>query len=265
MVEDRGTEVFPLADVDQHLRQRVGRIEHLVVLVRQADMEPHDPSQIRMAGSERRDEGGHGHEPPDMHVPHTAVDRLAIGGQVREEVAVVFLDVRVAVLAGREHEGDVAVEPALWIVVAIPANHFEEFDGQLLVERVFPRGEELVVVNATLAPVCSLFAEDVGLRAGGGVARSPEDAVGMGILRSEIVGDRAVIAGQRLTVVVPVHRHRHGIGDQRTEKCLPRRVDRLVCVGHRLVSLWLHTHPCGRTMEESSRRSCAPAARRSGR
>jgi hypothetical protein len=64
---------------------------------------------------------------------------------------------------GLEHEGDVVLQPALGVVVAGAAEEGEEGGGEAKVERVLPGRQELVVVDAALAPEAGLLAEDVAL------------------------------------------------------------------------------------------------------
>ena len=142
-------------------------------------------------------------------------------------MAVVFLHVGVAVLSRREHEGDIFIEPAFGVVVAVAAHQFGERQRQLEIERVLPRLQKLVVVDAALAPILRLLAQDVPLVVERRVARPPENAVGVGGFGGGIAGDRAVVAIERVAVVIPVHRHRHGIGNERP----PQGVETDVALG----------------------------------
>jgi hypothetical protein len=69
-----------------------------------------------------------------------------------------------------------------------------------------------MVVDPALPPVPVLFAKDLSLLVEGMVLRAPEDASGVGVLRLEEAIDGAVVASQGHRVVIPVNRHRQGIG-----------------------------------------------------
>ena len=96
-------------------------------------------SEVGVAVAEGRDERRHWHEPPDVLVADAAVDRLAAVGEVGEEVAVVFLDVGVAVAPRAAHEGDVFLEPALGVPVAVALHKRRQLHREFGVEGVLPR------------------------------------------------------------------------------------------------------------------------------
>jgi hypothetical protein len=93
------------------------------------------------------------------------------------------------------------------IVKPIFIEGFDEQGAQLQVEGVFPGLQELMIVDAPFTPVASLIMENLPLFIGGCVRRTPEDTVRMGILGSKIIGDPAIIAKERLPVIIPVDRH----------------------------------------------------------
>ena len=80
---------------------------------------------------------------------------------VVEKCAVIFFKVSVVMPAWLEHSIDVALQPLLGVVATILADQLVQLYTQLKVDRVFSSFEELMVVNAALAPVLGLVVEDV--------------------------------------------------------------------------------------------------------
>jgi hypothetical protein len=103
-----------------------------------------------------------------------------------EKAPVVFLQIGIAVRSGGEHEVDVVSEPFVGIVSAVELAEADEFGGELEVQGVVPGFEELVVVDAALAPVLRLIVEDLAFLVRSGVLGSPEDGAGVRILRREV-------------------------------------------------------------------------------
>ena len=129
-------------------------------------------------------------------------------------MAVVFLDVGVAVAPRAAHEGDVFLEPALGVPVAVALHKRRQLHRELGVERVLPGLQELVVVDVALSPVLRLVVEDIALRARRFVATPPQDAVGMDSLGRGIAREPGMIAIEGGPVVIPMDRHRDRIGNE---------------------------------------------------
>jgi len=208
----------------EDLHERVGGRQDIGILVGQAHVQPDDFPEVGVPGPKGRGQGRHGHQAADVDVADAAVDRLAAGGEVREEVAVILLQVGVAVPARLEHERHVAVEPLLGVVAAVVANHGKQLGGQPEVKRVLPGRKELVVVDAPLAPEGRLLAEDVELRARRRPLAPPEDAAGVRVAGGEVGrcgngrGQLGIVAIERCRVVIPMDRHGHGVGHERGQE-----------------------------------------------
>ena len=119
LLENRLPQSPAPADADEDPHEGIGGGENVAVFVRQVHMLADDCPQVGVAVAEGRHERRHRHEPADVFVADAAVDRLAAMGEVREEVAVVFLDVGVAMAPRAAHEGDVLPQPAFGVPVPV--------------------------------------------------------------------------------------------------------------------------------------------------
>jgi hypothetical protein len=111
---------------------------------------------------------------------------------------------------------EVALEVVAGVVAFAGEQRVEEDSGELEVEGVLSGAKELVVVDAVLAPVGGLVVEDVAAFVEGGVMRAPEDAAGVMLFGWEVGANDAVVLEEGGTVVVPMHGHGEGIGDEGT-------------------------------------------------
>ena len=163
-------------------------------------------------GAEQADVG----EAADVDVVGGAFVRGGAASVGGEEAAVAFFDVGVPVLAGSEHEVEVALEVVVGVVAFAGEQGVEEDFGELEVEGVLSGAKELVVVDAVLAPVGGLVVEDVAAFVEGGVVRAPQDAAGVMLFGWEVGANGAVVLEEGGAVVVPMHGHGEGIGDEGT-------------------------------------------------
>ena len=162
-------------------------------------------------GAEQADVG----EAADVDVVGGALVRGGAASVGGEEAAVALFDVGVPVLAGSEHEVEVALEVVVGVVAFAGEQGVEEDFGELEVEGVLSGAKELMVVDAVLAPVGSLVMQDVAAFVERGVLRAPEDAAGVSWLWREVVAHEAVVLEQGSAVVVPVNGHGESVCDER--------------------------------------------------
>ena len=135
-----------------------------------------------------------------------------VRGPGLEKLPVAFLHIGVVVGAGRCHERHVPVQIVL-LIVFLPCNQaVHQQSAEFQVQGVFSGFQKLVIVDAALPPESGLAVQDVRLRTNRAIPRAPENAVRVGILRSDIVLHPAIVPGQGSGVVIPVHRHGQGIG-----------------------------------------------------
>ena len=216
--EDRFAEIGPGEGVAEDSCEGVASGEDFVAPMGQRDMLPHcgaDGSHVR---SEACAQDAHMRETADVDVAAGALSRSDAAGVCGEKVPVILFHVSVAMLPRGEHEGDVAREVISGVVTAVRDERFRQHFCELQVERVFPGAEELMIVNAALAPILRLLAEDVAALVQWRVFGAPEDAVGMRVFRCQVVAHDAVVTLQCGAVVIPMNRHRERIADQGTPR-----------------------------------------------
>lgn len=161
-------------------------------------------------GGEEADVG----ETSDVDVVGSAFFRGSAAGVGGVEAAMAFFDVGVPVLAGSEHEVEVALEVVVGVVAFASEQGVEEDFGELEIEGVLTGAEELMVVDAVLTPVGGLVMEDVAAFVEGGVVGAPEDAAGVVLPGGEVVANGAVVLMEGGAVVVPMHGHGESVCDE---------------------------------------------------
>ena len=77
----------------------------------------------------------------------------------------------------RQHEIHVALQPIRRIIFPSLPHHSEQLHRQLKIQRILPRREELVIMNATLSPVLSLLAKNIPPLVQRHIARPPQNTI----------------------------------------------------------------------------------------
>jgi len=140
---------------------------------------------------------------------------------VREKVAVVFFHVSVAVISRRCHEGDVTFQVVVRRVSPVGIEGFHQSGTKLQVERVFSGFQELMIMDASFAPVLGLVVQDIALLIDRMIGRSPQNAVRMGVPRGNKIGHVTIVPPESEGVVIPVHGHSQGVTDEKPVESSP--------------------------------------------
>ena len=167
-----------------------------------------------VAPGQGREEGGDGGEAADVFVGDAAFEDFFPGGVSIEKGAMVFLEVGVAMPARSEHDLDVSLDPAGGIVISGCLDLIVKLTGELEIGGVFSGFEILVVVNISLPPKAGLVVEDVGFFVEGFELGAPENAVGMVWERLPESVEVGVVPVEGFAIVIPMDRHREGVGDE---------------------------------------------------
>jgi len=108
-----------------------------------------------------RDDGNHPHQSANVLFQNPALARGNPAGQAGEKMAVILLRIGVPMTPRSSHEGDVALEIIIGIVLTAVAQGFHQQAGTLEIEGVLAGPQKLVVMNAALPPERALVMEDI--------------------------------------------------------------------------------------------------------
>jgi hypothetical protein len=125
------------------------------------------------------------------------------------------------VIFRRCHEGDVTLQVVVRGVSPIGIKGFHQEGTEFQVQRVLPGLQELVIMDASFAPVLRLVVKNIALFVERTIGRAPQDAVRMGIPRGNKIGHVTIVPPESDGVVIPVHGHSQGITDEKPVDCPP--------------------------------------------
>ena len=168
-----------------------------------------------------KNNGDQPHQAPDvlLHDP-ALMGRLAFR-EVSEKVAVVLLHVSVAVGPRRCHEGEVSLQVIVRGIPLVGIKRVHQESAELKIQRVFPGFEELVIVDASFAPVLRLVVQNIALLIEGAIGGAPQDAVRMRVLGGKVIDDPAIIPSKSRGIVIPVNRHGQRVTDEKPVESSP--------------------------------------------
>ena len=129
-----------------------------------------------------------------------------------------FLKIGVAMGTGGQHEITVRLKEGRGNVATLLLDLFGQHQSQLRIEGVFSCFEELVVVNAALAPKDSLFMEDFTAVIQRFIMASPKDTVRVGVCRRPVIAHDPIVPGNGIALVIPMSWHGQGIRHQGSPK-----------------------------------------------
>jgi hypothetical protein len=140
---------------------------------------------------------------------------------VSKKVAVVFFHVGVTVISRRCHKVDVTFQVVVRGVSPVGIEGFHQEGTEFQVKRVLPGLQELVIMDASFAPVLRLVVKNIALFVERTIGRAPQDAVRMGIPRGNKIGHVTIVPPESDGVVIPVHRHSQGVTDKKPVESSP--------------------------------------------
>ena len=156
----------------------------------------------------------HVREAADANIAAAARSRGSAASVVGKEFSMALFDIGVPVPARSEHELEIAFEVIVRVVAPARDERLDEHFAELEVQRVFPGPKELMIVDAGLSPVSSLFVQDFAAGVERDVSGALKNAVGMRVSRRQIVANNAIVAAQRGSVVIPVDGHRERVSNK---------------------------------------------------
>lgn len=148
-----------------------------------------------------------------MNVLATARSKFGSSCAFCEEIAVVFLDVSIAVPAAHAHQVDIEFEPGIDVIGTRSMSLGIQHPGQLKIQGVFTGAEVLVVMDSGHSPIARLIVEDVSVWVYGLIIRAPKDAVRVRVFWGDELVEESVITAEGESVVVPMDWHGEGVSD----------------------------------------------------